>query len=87
MSSSPSFSYKIKCAEAIHEGKLTKKGKYNKSWKNRWCSLCTIGDGDIVLEYYDSKISKNLCGTVDLAQVFAIEAISDYDVNLYHKFI
>eukprot|EP01084_Bolivina_argentea_P238234 400239_1 len=66
----------------IYEGQLCKKGKFNKSWKNRWCSLCTIKGGEIVLEYYDSKINRKICGTVDLSQVYAVEVISDYDINL-----
>ena len=82
MSSPPSLSGSV---GSIYEGQLCKKGKYNKSWKNRWCSLCTIREGDYVLEYYNSKMNKNLCGTVDLSQVFAVEVIADYDTSLIEK--
>eukprot|EP01083_Nonionella_stella_P206943 752236_1 len=67
----------------LYEGQLMKKGKVNKAWKHRWCKLLVV-NGDIHLEYYDSKMNANLCGTIYISQVFAIEVIhyQDYDLAL-----
>ena len=48
-------------ASLIFEGQLMKKGKVNKAWKNRWCLITDI-NGEIFVEYYDSKIDNNKCG-------------------------
>ena len=72
--------------QIIYEGQLMKKGKVNKAWKNRWCILCDI-NGDIFLEYYNSKIDANLCGTIDISQVFGIEVIgfASYDLSMLQQ--
>ena len=59
-----------------------KKGKVNKAWKNRWCILCDINE-EIFLEYYDSKIDANLCGTIEISSVFGIQVIgfASYDLS------
>mmetsp|Transcript_9186 Transcript_9186/g.14110 ORF Transcript_9186/g.14110 Transcript_9186/m.14110 type:complete len:335 (-) Transcript_9186:13-1017(-) len=67
----------------LYEGQLMKKGKLNPAWKNRWCTLTEI-NCEIVLKYFDSKMSGNQQGTVIISQVYAIEVIecSSYDTSI-----
>eukprot|EP00483_Globobulimina_turgida_P001245 UN01247 len=73
-------------ASLIYEGQLMKKGKLHKAWKNRWCKLISV-NGEIHIEYYDSKMNANLCGTIEISQVYAIEVIQspDYDLSMLHQ--
>eukprot|EP01083_Nonionella_stella_P212080 766234_1 len=69
-------------ANLIFEGQLKKKGKINKSWKNRWCIISEIA-GAVYLQYYDSKIESNLMGSIDFSDVYDIKMLhsSDYDLS------
>eukprot|EP01084_Bolivina_argentea_P170825 295988_1 len=68
-------------AELIYKGQLMKKGKINKGWKNRWC-IASVIQGDIYLQYYDSKISSTLCGSINFAQVYDIKIVHSSDYTL-----
>lgn len=72
--------------QIIYEGQLMKKGKVNKAWKNRWCILCDV-NGEIFLEYYSSKIDANLCGTIEISQVYGIEVIGfpSYELSMLQQ--
>lgn len=66
----------------VFEGKLLKRGKLNKAWKERWFLLYNT----LILEYYPSKSdaqkNSNMCGAVDISQTFAIDAITEYSIIL-----
>ena len=68
-------------AKLIYEGQLKKKGKINTSWKNRWFTMSQI-DGEIYLQYYSSKMSQNLCGTIQCSQIYEIKVLHRDDYNL-----
>lgn len=59
-----------------------KKGKINKAWKNRWCIITEI-NGDVYLQYYQSKIDNTLCGTIEFSQIYDIKVVhhSEYDLT------
>ena len=67
----------------LFEEKLCKKGKINKSWKNRWCVLRNKNNEDIVLEYYDGrfeKFNRKLCGKIQISLAYGIDIIADAQV-------
>ena len=70
----------------LYQGQLMKKGKVNKSWKNRWCMLTGLNH-EVSLEYYDSKIDGHCKGSVLISQIYAIEVIacSDYDLSTLNQ--
>ena len=61
-------------------GKLYKRGKINKAWKERWFVL---DEYEQKMEYYPNKEDAinhtHLCGTIDLSLVERIEMISNID--------
>ena len=62
------------------EGKLSKKGKINKAWKERWFVL---DEYEQKMEYYPNKQDamdhKHLCGTIDISMVQRIETLSSME--------
>ena len=62
------------------EGKLRKRGKINKAWKERWFVL---DEYEQKMEYYPNKQDAidhtHLCGTIDISMVERIEMISNID--------
>ena len=73
-------------ATVIYEGQLMKKGKVNRAWKNRWVKIL-MTRGEIHLEYYDSKMNNNLCGTIDISHIYGIQVVhfADYNLSFINK--
>jgi len=63
---------------ATFEGKLYKKGKINKAWKERWFVL---DENEQKMEYYatkeDAAQHTHLCGTIDISVIARVEVISN----------
>mmetsp|Transcript_63726 Transcript_63726/g.101414 ORF Transcript_63726/g.101414 Transcript_63726/m.101414 type:complete len:368 (+) Transcript_63726:30-1133(+) len=68
----------------IFEGQLMKKGQINTAWKNRWC-VVSQQNGNLRLLYYESKLSKHLCGSIEFLHIYDVKAVlphkSSYDLN------
>jgi len=68
------------------EGKLNKRGKINKAWKERWFVL---DEFEQTLEYYQTKQDaikhSNLCGSIDISLILRIEVISHSQRRLLSK--
>lgn len=67
----------------LFEEKLFKRGKINKSWKNRWCVLKNVNNEEVILEYYDGKFAKfnrKLCGTIKISEAYGVDIIADIQV-------
>lgn len=65
-------------------GYLHKKGKINKGWKRRWC---TLDINTQVLNYYELKEVQYLCGTIEMSSVEKIEVLHFSDENAnYNQF-
>ena len=60
-------------------GKLKKRGKINTAWKRRWFELSFLSNG-LTLSYYQSKQNKKLCGRIEVANIYQIQAI-DYNAD------
>eukprot|EP01084_Bolivina_argentea_P116324 206711_1 len=70
------------------DGKLYKRGKFNKGWKERFL---TVYRSDQKIEYYssvhDREQSNSMCGSIDLCTVSNIQVITNSDEDFQKLFI
>lgn len=64
--------------EVTYSGKLSKRGKVNKAWKERHFVLNSFAQ---MLKYYENETDSNEKGKINLADITAIEVLTNYDIS------